>query len=35
VDIEPATGEELERISKEVVVQPPEVIERMQKLLEK
>jgi tripartite-type tricarboxylate transporter receptor subunit TctC len=35
VDIEPATGEELERIAKEVVVQPPEVIERMQKLLEK
>lgn len=35
VDIEPATGEELERIAKEVVVQPPEVIERMQKLLGK
>ncbi len=35
VDIEPATGEELEQIAKEVVIQPPEVIERMQKLLGK
>jgi tripartite-type tricarboxylate transporter receptor subunit TctC len=34
-DIEPSTGEELETIAKEIMVQPPEVIERMKTLLEK
>ncbi|MGH7770749.1 MAG: Bug family tripartite tricarboxylate transporter substrate binding protein [Candidatus Binatia bacterium] len=34
-DLDPSTGEELEAISKEVMVQPPEVIERMKKLLGK
>jgi tripartite-type tricarboxylate transporter receptor subunit TctC len=33
IDIEPARGEELERLSKEVIHQPSEVIERMKKLL--
>ena len=33
MDIEPTTGEELERIAKDVTDQPPEVIERMKKLL--
>lgn len=32
-ELEPVTGEELEAIGKKVVVQPPEVIERMKKLL--
>jgi tripartite-type tricarboxylate transporter receptor subunit TctC len=32
-DIEPVTGEELEAISKKVVIQPPDVIERMKKIL--
>jgi len=32
-DIDPTRGEELEAISKEVMVQPPEVLERMKKLL--
>jgi tripartite-type tricarboxylate transporter receptor subunit TctC len=34
-DLDPLSGEELETIAKEVVLQPPEVIERMRKLLEK
>jgi tripartite-type tricarboxylate transporter receptor subunit TctC len=34
-DLDPLGGDELEAIAKEVVVQPPEVIERMKKLLEK
>jgi tripartite-type tricarboxylate transporter receptor subunit TctC len=34
-DIDPSSGEELEAITKEIMVQPPEVIERMKKLLEK
>jgi tripartite-type tricarboxylate transporter receptor subunit TctC len=34
-DLDPSSGEELEAISKEVMVQPPEVIERIKKLLEK
>jgi tripartite-type tricarboxylate transporter receptor subunit TctC len=33
-DLEPSTGEELETTAKEIMVQPPEVIERMKKLLE-
>jgi tripartite-type tricarboxylate transporter receptor subunit TctC len=32
-ELEPVTGEELEAIGKKVVVQPPEVIERMKKVL--
>jgi len=33
-DLDPLGGEELEAVSKEIMVQPPEVIERMKKLLE-
>ena len=33
-DLELSTGEELETTAKEIMVQPPEVIERMKKLLE-
>jgi DNA-binding Lrp family transcriptional regulator len=33
--VEPSTGEELEKLAKEVMAQPPEVIERVQKLMEK
>jgi len=33
-DLDPLAGEELETIAKEIMVQPPEVIERMKKLLE-
>jgi hypothetical protein len=32
-DLDPTSGDELESISKEVMVQPPEVIERVKKLL--
>jgi tripartite-type tricarboxylate transporter receptor subunit TctC len=32
-DLDPTSGEELESISKEVMVQPPEVIERVKKVL--
>jgi tripartite-type tricarboxylate transporter receptor subunit TctC len=35
LEAKPATGEELEKLAKEVMTQPPEVIERMQKLMEK
>jgi tripartite-type tricarboxylate transporter receptor subunit TctC len=35
LDVEPATGEELEKIAKEVITQPPEVIERMKSFLGK
>jgi tripartite-type tricarboxylate transporter receptor subunit TctC len=34
-DLDPTPGEELEATAKEIMVQPPEVIERMKKLLEK
>ncbi len=34
-DLDPLSGEELETIAKEIMVQPPEVIERIKKLLEK
>jgi tripartite-type tricarboxylate transporter receptor subunit TctC len=34
-DLDPLPGEQLEAVSKEIMVQPPEVIERMKKLLEK
>lgn len=33
-DLDPLNGEELEATAKEIMVQPPEVIERMKKLLE-
>ena len=33
-DLDPMTGEELETTAKEIMIQPPEVIERMKKLLE-
>jgi len=35
LEAKPATGEELEKLAKEVMAQPQEVIERMQKLMEK
>ena len=35
LEVEPSTGEELEKLAKEVMVQPPEVIERMTKLIGK
>jgi tripartite-type tricarboxylate transporter receptor subunit TctC len=35
LEAEPTTGEELEKLAKEVMAQPPEVIERMKKLLGK
>jgi tripartite-type tricarboxylate transporter receptor subunit TctC len=35
MEIEPTGGEELEALAKEVMSQPPEVIERMKKLLGK
>jgi tripartite-type tricarboxylate transporter receptor subunit TctC len=34
-DLDPANGAELEATAKEIMVQPPDVIERMRKLLEK
>ena len=34
-DLDPSSGQELEATAKEIMVQPPEVIERMKKLLEK
>jgi len=35
VEIEPTSGEELETLAKEVMAQPPEVVERMKKLFGK
>ena len=35
LEVEPSTGEELEKLAKEVMAQPPEIIERMKKLLGK
>jgi tripartite-type tricarboxylate transporter receptor subunit TctC len=35
VEIEPTSGEDLEALAKEVMAQPPEVVGRMKKLLEK
>ena len=32
-EVEPVSGQELEAIAKKVVVQPPDVIERMKKVL--
>ena len=33
-DLDPLGGEELETLAKEIMVQPPEVIERVKKVLE-
>ncbi len=33
LEVEPSTGEELEQLAKEVMAQPPEVIERVKKLM--
>jgi tripartite-type tricarboxylate transporter receptor subunit TctC len=35
LDIEPSTAEELDRLAKEVVSQPPDIVAKMKKLLEK
>jgi len=35
LEIKPTVGEKLEKLAKDIVVQPPEVIERMKKLLGK
>jgi tripartite-type tricarboxylate transporter receptor subunit TctC len=35
LDIDPVGGEELEALAREVIAQPPEVVERMKRLLEK
>jgi hypothetical protein len=35
MESKPSTGEELEKLAKEVMAQPPEVIERMKKLMGK
>jgi tripartite-type tricarboxylate transporter receptor subunit TctC len=35
LEVEPSTGEELEKLAKEVMAQTPEVIERMKKLMGK
>jgi hypothetical protein len=35
VEIEPTSGEELAALAKDVMAQPPEVIERMKKLMGK
>ncbi len=35
LDVDPTSGEELEALAKEVIAQPPDVIERMKKLLGK
>ena len=33
-DLDPMNGEELEALAKEIMVQPPEVIERVKKVLD-
>jgi len=35
LELEPSTGEELEKLAKEVMTHPPEVIERVKKLMGK
>ncbi len=35
LEADPSSGEELEKLAKEVVAQPPEVIERVKKLMGK
>jgi hypothetical protein len=35
LEVEPSTGEELEKLAKQVIAQPPEVIERVSKLMGK
>ena len=32
-ELDPVSGEELESLAKEIVAQPPDVVERMKKLL--
>jgi hypothetical protein len=34
-DLDPINGAELEATAKEIMVQPPEIIERMKKLMDK
>ena len=34
LELDPVAGEELEALGKEIIAQPPEVVERMKKLLE-
>ncbi len=34
LELEPSAGEDLEKLAKEVMSQPPEVIERVKKLME-
>ncbi|MBI2087570.1 MAG: hypothetical protein HYT78_02375 [Deltaproteobacteria bacterium] len=34
-ELDPTSGEELEALAKEIIVQPPQVVERLRKLLEK
>ena len=33
MDMDPSTGEELQALLKEIMEQPPEVVERMKKIL--
>ena len=33
LEADPSTGEELEKLAKEAMIQPPEVIERVKKLM--
>ncbi len=33
LDLDPVSGEDLEKLGKEIMAQPPDVIERMKKLL--
>ena len=35
LDIDPVAGEELEKLAREVIAQPADVVERMKRLLEK
>lgn len=35
LEIKPTAGEELEKLARDIIVQPPDVIERMKKLLGK
>jgi hypothetical protein len=35
LEVKPSTGEELEKLAKEVMIQPPEVVERVKKLMGK
>lgn len=35
LEIKPSAGKELEKLARDIIVQPPEVIERMKKLIGK